>query len=665
MIEIKKGRLPISGAVTLRENPLPKLRDRAFDKPLVDAGLLPGEQQGFGYGTGFRVLPCRMQDGYDRVRKPVELDTVVFENDILKAAFLPAYGGRLYSLYDKTQNRELLFCNPVFQLANLAVRNAWFSGGIEWNLGQYGHSSLTASPVYFARCTAPDGRAFLRLYEYERIKGLFLQLDFHLLPGDGHLYIHARLANPHDTPRSLYWWTNTAALLENNVRVLSGSPEVIATMPKDGVNTFMHDTMPRLDMLPGQDASYPKLFPSSAEYFYQNPPLPACAWEAAAYDNGWTLYERSTLSMPYRKMFCWSNERGGIHWQRLLSEEGAPLYVEIQSGVYPTQVHGGDLAAGAEVRFTQAFGRMASAPATTHQPDYDVACAETYHQVEAALPYEKLERLEETFAALVSALPQELLFCGDGYALAEEARQPGFIPEGLWFEMPRDSEAARWQLFAQGGDIPAFTDGQPADFLTDADWLPLLEQAYQKSSGTAETFHLALALYEDSAFDRAQTLMRQAAEQSGLAVCWRTLAAMLQGGGNTAEACDAMQKAFEQEAEPDAAYYIEYLELLTAQDRYGDAWKLYSDAPQTVRADERVRLKAASAALETRQWDFVDALLSAEPATIREGEISLTELWYKRRAVQIAEQTKQSPEQALAQARLETPPYAIDLRTNY
>ena len=41
--------------------------------------------------------------------------------------------------------RELLFNNPIYQPANLALRNAWLAGGIEWNVGQFGHSFLTCS----------------------------------------------------------------------------------------------------------------------------------------------------------------------------------------------------------------------------------------------------------------------------------------------------------------------------------------------------------------------------------------------------------------------------------------------------------------------------------------------------------------------------------------
>ena len=59
----------------------------------------------------------------------------VLENEFLRATVALDLGGRLLSLYDRRAGRELLYVNPVVQPANLALRNAWFSGGVEWNIG--------------------------------------------------------------------------------------------------------------------------------------------------------------------------------------------------------------------------------------------------------------------------------------------------------------------------------------------------------------------------------------------------------------------------------------------------------------------------------------------------------------------------------------------------
>jgi hypothetical protein len=143
---------------------------------------------------------------------------VVLQNDYLTATFLPELGGRLISLFHRPSGRELLAKNPVFQPANLALRNAWFSGGIEWNAGQPGHSYLTCSPVYAAQVEGIGGSPVLRIYEWDRVKGFPWQIDFSLPDGLPFLLARVRLVNPHDHEIDMYWWTNIAVPEDEGVR---------------------------------------------------------------------------------------------------------------------------------------------------------------------------------------------------------------------------------------------------------------------------------------------------------------------------------------------------------------------------------------------------------------------------------------------------------------
>ena len=150
-MEIYLSTISIEGSILKGENPLPIFRDREKDKQIQTDGTLNKESmENMGYEIGMHIIPYKLQDRYDRERKIVELKTVVIKNDKLKAVFLCEYGGRLYSLTDLETGKELLFKNPVFQLANLSTRNAWFSGGIEWNVSQFGHSLQTCEPLFFA-----------------------------------------------------------------------------------------------------------------------------------------------------------------------------------------------------------------------------------------------------------------------------------------------------------------------------------------------------------------------------------------------------------------------------------------------------------------------------------------------------------------------------------
>lgn len=73
---------------------------------------------------------------------------IVLKNEFLRATFWPEDGGRLYSLFDKEHDAELLMSSPVYRPGNLAIRNAWLSGGIEWNLGSYAHHARTCDHIY-------------------------------------------------------------------------------------------------------------------------------------------------------------------------------------------------------------------------------------------------------------------------------------------------------------------------------------------------------------------------------------------------------------------------------------------------------------------------------------------------------------------------------------
>ena len=134
----------------------------------------------------------------------------------------------MISLYDKHGERELLFDNPVLQFANLAARNAWFSGGVEWNGPPYGHSLLTCSPVFAAVVETPRG-PLLRLYEFERATETTWQVDVFLPAGDDRLWLHVKAINPNAHEIRFYWWTNIAVRLTAQTRVLSPLDYAVST----------------------------------------------------------------------------------------------------------------------------------------------------------------------------------------------------------------------------------------------------------------------------------------------------------------------------------------------------------------------------------------------------------------------------------------------------
>ena len=179
------------------DNPLPPLTPSGLTTGPVQVESV-GEQmaRNLAYGQVTSILPYTVQDGYSRELVMTDLATAVVENDVIRAEFLLDFGGRMWSLIHKPTGRELLHRNPNLQLGNLALRNAWFAGGVEWNLGTTGHTALTCAPMHAARVTRPDGVDVLRLWEWERLRGLVYQLDIWAPPGSEVLLVQVRITNP-------------------------------------------------------------------------------------------------------------------------------------------------------------------------------------------------------------------------------------------------------------------------------------------------------------------------------------------------------------------------------------------------------------------------------------------------------------------------------------
>lgn len=661
-------------AVTLTgENPLPFFRDKNHSKELLDKGLLKSELEGFGYETGFRALPYQMQDRYTRELRETELRTVVLENDCLKATFLADFGGRLWSLYDKRAGKELLFKNPVFRVANLAIRNAWFSGGIEWNLGQLGHTCFTCEPVFFARCVDNDGTEFLRMYEYERQKCLFLQIDFHLPDGAEFLAAHVSIQNKTDRAVPLYFWTNIAVPENRNVRVYSGTKEVIYISPEtqqslNSVHGFAHGEMPYLKTLGGLDASYPQNIPYSSEYFFQNPAELERTWEAAAYDDGSAFWERSTPRLRYRKMFCWGSHRGGDHWKHFLSDGVRGEYLEIQGGLAPTQVHGENLEAGKAVSFTQVFGGC-SIDREKASDKWEQACGHLYSCMETILSAKELAGLDKAFAVLEDTAPSELLYSGSGWGALEAARDSAVIPKGMYFPKSTLGERQRpWLTLLEKGALPPLGENeQPTAWMADPRWLALLEASLQNTGGQngAAYLHAGVMLVENDRWQEGIAALERSLELCPTAIACCCAAKAYQQQNDLKKACDYIEYAVKLGGVgQDTAIAEEYVALYNAAGQWEKAWSFYERLSDAQKAGERLRLNTAETAFALHKWEFLEEQFAANFATIREGESTLIDLWFQKQALTLAEQRGVADYLSLLDEVKATllPPYNLDFR---
>ncbi|MDR3147688.1 MAG: DUF5107 domain-containing protein [Treponema sp.] len=704
MTTISVSSLTIPGVDRIGENPLPVLRDPLPHREPADTGTLrPEDKIDLGKNIAQRVLPYLSQDRYGRDRKYVNLKTIVVENNRLRAEFLADFGGRLRSLYDLRKNRELLFANPALQPGNLAIRNAWLSGGIEWNVGQLGHTFTTCSPVFFARVRAQSGEEFLRIYEYERQKKVFWMVDVHLPDDSEFLQIHVRLINDQDEAVPMYWWTNIAVPEDPATRVFSSSGDVLYTdaaaarawweKNKDSSEAlrrspvfYGHGTMPHIDNEKGRtfnfDTSIPRNFPHSMDFFFQNPPAIRSPWETAAYADGFLFFMRNTQPLRCNKMFCWGNGRGGRFWCDYLSEPGKGDYLELQAGIAPSQIHGYTMAAASELSFTQFFGSMEAASPEKLSLPWEEARSYAESLMENTLKGETVLAAETRYRALAQEAPagMELLHSGSGWGALEALRrkQQGGkpIPAGLRFpESSIGGAELPWLSLLETGELPPLSEGRlPASYMTDMAWRPLLEKAGAGRNGkpTGAANYLAVMLWENLLGDEAVTLWERelASSRAGptqTALILRNLAAAARQRGDPSGALDYMKRAVAAEkGEIDPAFAEEYMRLLLHFKDYAGTWELFKALPEKTAGAERVQLLAAQAAVELGEYGFIETVFSRELAIIQEGETTLTDIWFKAEAQKIAkERGVPYTEQLVEEARKTlTPPKNIDFRMN-
>ncbi len=610
----------------LGENPLPHFRDQK-DRLILDGGLLPEEKPDFALNTGFRSLPYLMQDDYESTPQNAEVKTIVLENDFLKAAFLPDLGGRLYSLWDKKREREMLFCNPVIKMGNLALRNAWFSGGIEWNFGHFGHTFLTCEPFFFAEGKDENGESFLRMYEFERCKGLFFQIDFHLPAGSPHLIAHMRIINPNSIALPIFLWTNIAVREAEGCRIFSGTEEVIIQVQSNqpGASFFRHGQLPD-PFQDGIDHSFPLNIPHAEEYFYQNEP--SNAFEAIVFKDGETFYERSTGNYPYRKLFCWGNHAGGKRWQELLSVLGGGAYLEIQSGFARTQQHSSSILPGQTIAITQLFGG-ADVPYAEFNGDYATAQDRLAQKIDQWLPEKTINAAHEKCLRLAEQKAENLLHCGAGWGALEKRRDEAFVPAHLNF--PADTIGSAQQSWLDLLNHKPF-NASPS-YLISPDWIKVMESALaQDPENSALRTHLGIAFYENEAYAEARDCWQQAASASPNALTHWCLASMAAMESDFESAAEHLHHALELLGKPERAFAEPYLLWLTKAGKLREAYAFYQSLPAAMQQSERIMLNAAASAFAESDDAFMEKLFSRSFATIREGDVELGELWIKYQA---------------------------------
>ncbi len=491
--------------------------------------ILLGEQPGRPLSQRpASALPYRHQNHYGRDLQARSLPAIELSNNRLRAVFLPTLGGRLWSLQDLSSGRELLFQPDAIQFGNLALRDAWFAGGIEWNLGMTGHWGLTCTPVG-AGVVDVDGQQVLRMWAWERLTRMVWRMDAWLPDDASHLFTSPRIANAGSEETPFYWWSNAAVPMQQESRVLAPAQTAV-------FNNYA-GILERVSYPDDPDRSLPGEAPQAVDYFFDTmgpdgAPHPA-PWVAGCGADGRGVLLASTAELRGKKLFVWGNTRGGGKWQEWLN--GSGRYYELQSGWARTQKEHIVLGSGDIATWVEAFAPVEVSP--------DVMYDEAVDHITSEVPGVAMERARDLFAQAAPLAPQ-VLRQPDGWGRVEV--EAGFLTADdatPFDEAPLDDVHRAWLEVARGGATTALLARTPQ---TGPDWERAVEQS---APGSHRHLMLGYMAWSRGSRGTAETHWREAvADDPHNAMALHALATCSEDGW---DAFDFAERAHEADPEDD------------------------------------------------------------------------------------------------------------------
>jgi hypothetical protein len=312
-----------------------------------------------------------------------------------------------------------------------------------------------------------------------------------------------------------------------------------------------------------------------------------------------------------------------------LAESGKGDYIEIQGGVTPTQLQTCPLEAGASIEWTECISPFAMDSKAAHDPDYSAACMAAGKVVDERVPASAVEEIDAFLIAQAATPVKTLLHRGAGWGWLHEKRTGRKISTGLTFEAnPGDEEQPWTELLSAGTFSHETLSKSPCSFNVSAGWMDVLRESARTHGATwLHHFHLGVAQLERGDFAKAREHFKSSLALKDNAPARRCLALQYERDGDL----DAAQTAYEHArslGKNDRNLAIEIGEFFTCQKRYTALDAFVKSLPAAIATDERIALLQAQVALERGEYAAVRRLLKREYCTIREGELSLSDLWF-------------------------------------
>lgn len=578
-----------------------------------------------GYGTRPNSYPYRQYNRYTRELKSKKMKVAILENEFICAMFLPELGGRLWSLIDKVEGKNLLYTNDVIRYSNLSTRNAWFSGGVEWNVGVIGHTPLTTEPMFTASLKDEDGNPVLRMYEYERISGVEYQIDFWLGEKDTFLNCRMRIVNSSKDMIPMYWWSNIAVPEHRGGRII---------VPAKKAYTYRSKSVHKVDipMVDDIDISRYENIPVQVDYFFKIPKENP-KYIANVNHEGYGLLQLSTQRLQSRKLFSWGNKGASERWQDFLTDQ-AGRYVEIQAGLGKTQYGCIPMAPHTAWEWMEQYG-----PIQVDKEVIQSSFEQLTQKVTAFVSTEAENRqIEEILTAtkLMAKTPGKLVYQGSGYGalknICREKVQDRPLSKHLDFGVCQAPQLEWAQFLVTGYLKEESTDSVPKDFMYDDIFYEQLKSTIQTKNKDNSYAHYQLGIlyFVHKKYKKAEKECKISLALKENAWAYHGIASVALLHKEHKKAIKNIKKGMKLRKN-DLSYLKEGFKILLLCEAYKDVIQIRATLSKKMKKDARIEFTYINALYKTgkvqKAYDRLLAKGGLELSDVREGDDSIGELW--------------------------------------
>ena len=598
-----------------KPNPYPEMADKT---PHFKADDYVKSRLHINYGNVANVFPYKKQDLYSDELITKSIKTVVLENEYIKAVFLPQYGARLMSIYDKKRKKDIVYNNDAIRITNVALRNAWFAGGVEWNSSVRGHTPFTCDNL-FCEIIENGDEPVVRFYEWERIRKQFFEITAYLPNDSRQLFIKIRIINCNKEETPAYWWSNIAVKETFNTRVITNCEK---TFGNDYEGQIVHLDVPYRECT---DITYPVRNLNAVDYFFDTYDDKQ-RFIMTAEEDGDAFYQTSTSFLKGRKEFVWGMAQGSFNWQRKLCGEGS-TYFEVQAGLARTQMECAPMPGGAVWEWTEAYGMTKADKEKIYSTDWNIAREEGARCV-AEVNEERLEAVAEEIKRICRN-KGELVHKGSAWASLEKLLNYSPVYDEF-AEIPLESEQKPWAELIKNNKFicPRTVNDNPAGYIYDKK----LKAALEKYAGENwyAYFHLGLMYYYEKNFKKARTSFEISIKLKENPWALYALSELSTVEKDYEAALEYILKVVK--IRPDDIRALRKLSDCACAAGRGDEYTdIYEKLPVKLKNNTRLKLLAAISYIECGDIGRFEEILSVpfEPNDIREGEKSFAKAWEK------------------------------------